>query len=231
MRDFKLTSFALAVALLCVAAPATAQTRVTGGEFRRHTVEDTTLLRRGRIELSLNFAAMYSSNSVTPEGGEAITQKNSYFNPALIAGYMLTDNIELRLSLGAQYIGSSIDGGDFSQETFSGVGTVQALYQRDFVLGLAGYVGLGGGGYFGWRNVPSLTNPGLNVRFNNVGGLGQALIGLLVQPSARLMLRGGVRFDMLFGSETAQDESLMLPAQGTFNVLFLAELSIGWRFG
>lgn len=213
------------------AAGAGAQQRVTGGQFRQHTVVDDTLLRRGRMEISLNFAGAYSSATVTTEAGDSISQKNSYFNPALIGGYMLTDNIELRVSLGLQYVGSSIGDGEFSQQTISGVLTLQGLYQREFVLGLAGYGGLGAGGYYGWRNVPAPSNPTLNARFNNVGGVGQALVGLLMQPGARLMLRGGMRLDLLFGSESPADESLGLESQSTFNIQVLAELNIGWRFG
>ena len=234
-RDWAKRVAAGLVLLAAAAGPgaggAVAQQRVTGGQFRQQTVVDDTLLRRGRIEISLNFAGAYSSNTVTAEDGTSSTQKNSYLNPALIGGYMLTDNIELRLSIGAQYLGSSIEGGDLSQQTLSGVLTLQGLYQRDFVLGLAGYVGIGGGGYYGYRNVPSPDMPSLNARFNNVGGVGQVMLGLLMQPGARLMLRGGMRVDLLFGSETPADETLMLPSQSTFNIQVIAEMALGWRFG
>ena len=225
-----------AFALCGSAGSASAQTRVSGGQFRQHTVVDDTLLRKGRMELALSLAAMYSSNTVSISGtDESSTQKNTYVNPALIVGYMVTDAIEVRLSLGGQYLGSSISNGELSQSALSGVAAVQGLYQRDFVNGLAGYAGVGAGGYYGYRNVPSPDNASLNLRFNHVGGLGQALVGLMMQPSARLLLRGGMRLDMLFGSESPADDDLASTmgvgdSHSTFNVQVLAELSIGWRF-
>jgi len=131
----------LAITLGCIGlafaavAPAHAQTRVTGGEFRRNTVVDESLLRQGRMELALTLAAMYASNTVSGTV-ESSTQKNTYINPALLVGYMLTDAFELRLSIGVQYLGSSISDGEFSQQTLSAVSSLQLLYQRDFVNGL-----------------------------------------------------------------------------------------------
>ncbi|MEM9190809.1 MAG: hypothetical protein AAGF12_16615 [Myxococcota bacterium] len=212
--------------------PAEAQnTRVVGGQFRQQTVVDDTLLRQGRFELALNFAGAYSQNTISQESGESSTQKNTYANPALIVGYMLTDHIELRLSLGLQYLASSVNDGDTSQTTFAGVAAVQGLYQRDFVLGLAGYAGIGLGGYYGFRNVPSETMVGFNEERTQLGGLAQLLLGLMVQPSARLLLRGGFRLDLLFGTDRPSDDTSMMESSSAFNIQVLAEFSIGWRFG
>lgn len=220
----------VAVLLTLLAAPtmAEAQTRVTGGQFRQHTLVDDTLNRRGRIELGFSLAGAVSFSSVTPEDGDPVSQTNAYLAPSLIGGYMVTDNIEVRLSLGTQWIRSSVNE-ELSQDAISGVVAVQGLYQHDFILGLAGYAGVGLGGYYGTRSVPIGTD-GLNASYANYGGLGQLLVGLVAMPGPRLLLRGGLRLDFLIGAETPQSEVIENTSSTAFNVHALAELAIGWRF-
>lgn len=221
---------AAAVIALSSAGRAAAQTNVTDGGFRRQTIVDESLNIRGRIELGLNVAGAMSFGSTTPDGGTSVSQSNVYVSPALVGGYMLTDNIELRLSLGAQLISQSV--GDAASLTNTGfVGAVQALYQRDLILGMALYAGVGGGGFYGSRTAAAASAPGLEERFTNAGGLGQLMFGLLMMPGPRLLLRGGLRADFLFGSETPNDSASAVPKTSFFTTQILFDVALGLRFG
>lgn len=212
-----------------VPSAAFAQTYVTGGDFRQQTVEDETLNRAGRIEVGLNVAGALSFGSVTPEGGEALSQTNIYVSPALVGGYMLTDNIELRLALGGQFVHQSA-GDSAALTNLAFTGAVQGLYQRDLVLGLALYGGLGLGGFYGSRT-EAATGTGLEQRFTSAGGLGQLLVGLLMMPGPRLVLRGGLRADFLFGGESPNSDAIMALDRSFLTVQILFDVSIGMRFG
>jgi hypothetical protein len=219
-----------AFVLLVPSALSAQQTYVTGGDFRQQTIEDDTLNRAGRIEVGLNVAGALSFGSVTPDGGEAQSQTNIYVSPALVGGYMLTDNIELRLALGGQFIHQSA--GDAAALTnLAFTGAVQGLYQRDLVLGLAIYGGLGLGGFYGWRHEEAGGTMGLEERFTSAGGLGQLLVGLLMMPGPRLVLRGGLRADVLFGGESPNSEVTMALDRSFLTVQILFDVAIGMRFG
>lgn len=220
----------VALAVVASAAPATAQTYVTGGQFRQQTVVDQTLNVKGRVELGLNVAGAMSFGSSTPDGGESVSQSNIYVTPALIGGYMITNNIELRLSVGAQLINQSV--GDTTSFTNTGfVGALQALYQKDLILGMAIYAGLGGGGFIGSRTAEAGGAGGLEERFSSSGGLGQLMLGLLMMPGPRLLLRGGLRADFLFGSESSDDPASPLPDTSFVTTQILFDVAIGFRFG
>jgi hypothetical protein len=209
-------------------AAAIAQTTtVSGGQFRNRQVVDQSLLHRGRMEIALSLAGAMSFGSVTPEGGTTSSQSSIYVTPAVVGGYMLTDNIELRLSLGAQLVSQTVNDQKV-QSTTSFVGALQGLYQRDLVLGLAWYAGVGAGGFYGNRDV--LASAMTRLRYTNVGGLGQVLLGLLMQPGPTVLLRGGVRADFLFGSDSPED-AMLAAKTSFFNTQIVFELSLGWRFG
>ncbi|MCA9609060.1 MAG: hypothetical protein KC619_25840 [Myxococcales bacterium] len=211
-----------------VAPQAEAQTtRVRGGEFRQREVRDDTLLRQGRMEAGFSLAGSWIMSSVR-RGTETVSQHTVYAVPALVGGYMVLDWLEVRATLGLQYVGTGV-GEETGQNDFSGVLTIQALAQADFGLGVGGYAGLGLGGYYGFRNQPS-GMPGVAYRFDHAGGVGQVLAGLLVQPGASLMFRGGVRLDLLYGSEWPASDTLGLESSNPFNASVVAELSIAWRF-
>ncbi|MEM9075364.1 MAG: hypothetical protein AAGE52_43105 [Myxococcota bacterium] len=219
----------LPFALLLAAFPTLThaqRTTVRGGEFRNQTVVDDTLNRKGRFELALNLAGAMSFGSVTPDGGERVSQSNLYLTASLVGGIMVHDNIELRLTAGTQYIAQST-GEDQSIRSPAFVGAIQALYQRDLVLGLGIYVGLGAGGFYGTRNEEVAA--GLARSFTSVGGLAQALLGLMMMPGPRLVLRGGVRADFLIGSESPDDGAGADSSFFTTQVLF--DVSLGLRFG
>lgn len=224
----RLACFALC-ASFCLPALASAQTSVQGGQFRQQRVVDDTLNRKGRWELGLNVAGAMSFGSSTPDGGESTSQSNLYLTASAVVGYMLLDNLELRLNLGLQYVGQSA-GDDTSISSPGFVGTLQALYQRDLVLGLAIYAGIGAGGFYGSRTVEA--GGGLERRFTTVGGVGQALLGLLMMPGPRLILRGGIRADFLFGSESPEDDmGGAIPDTSFFTTQVLFDVAIGLRFG
>ena len=223
------TTAALAL-LLAGAAGSTAhaqRTTVRGGSFRDQRVVDDTLNRRGRFELGLNVAGAMSFGSTTPDEGETTSQSNVYLTGSLVAGYMVHDAIELRLAAGLQYVGRSV-GEDTSLSSPGFVGSLQALYQRDLVLGLAIYAGVGGGAFYGTRTEEA--GGGLERRFTSTGGLAQALLGLLVMPGPRLILRGGLRADVLIGSETP-DEPAGAPGASFLTTQILFDVSLGIRFG
>lgn len=58
--------------------------------------------------------------------------------------------------------------------------------------------------------------------------MGQVLLGLMAMPGPRLLLRGGLRVDTFFGSESADFET---PAEDRsfFNVQVLLAATIGIR--
>ena len=60
--------------------------------------------------------------------------------------------------------------------------------------------GLGVGGFYSTRSADA--GGGLDVRLTGAGFHGQVPFGLLVQPGASLFLRGGIRLDFLYGSES-----------------------------
>jgi hypothetical protein len=219
----------LSFGLASFAAPAAAQTTVSDTGFRAQRVADDTLLHAGRWEAGFSLAATYAYARITPESGQSVAQHNVYLVPSVVGGYMVTDWLELRLTLGVQYLRTATEGGA-DQDIFSGVATVQALGQADFGLGVGGYVGIGLGGYYGWRNQPG-TMAGTSFRFTNGGGVGQALVGLLVQPGASMMFRGGLRLDASYGGEWPDNAGLGLTSASAVNVNVLAELSLTWRFG
>lgn len=221
-----LTLSALLSMLVC--APASAQTSVQQTGFRQARVVDDTLLRAGRVELGVSLAGMWANNQVTVQSGPALSQNTLYLAPGLLVGVMVLDWLELRALVELQYIGTSIDG-QATQDTLSGALAVQGLGHYELGLGIAFYGGLGLGGYYGHRNEPSGVT-GVNYGFSTYGGLGQALVGLLLQPGAHLMMRGGVRFDFLFGSESPDSASLGLDSRFAFNSIVIAELTLGWRF-
>lgn len=219
----------LLATLLLDVSLAEAQTSVQGGQFRQQRVVDDTLNRQGRWELGLNVAGAMSFGSSTPDGGDSISQSNLYLTASAIVGYMLLDNFELRLALGLQYVGQSV-GDDNSISNPGFVGALQALYQKDLTLGLAIYAGVGVGGFYGTRTID--VGGGLEQRFNSVGGVGQALLGLLMMPGPRLILRGGLRADFLFGSESAEDDmDGTIPDTSFFTTQILFDVAIGLRFG
>ncbi len=223
-------SCALLAAVLLVPAAASARTAVSGGQFRDSRVQDASLLNKGRMEFGISFAGTWSRNAVTPEGAEQVVTTNTYLVPGLVVGYMVNDWAEARLLGGLQYLGSTTSVGDAEQSSTAAVFALQALAQRDFTLGIAGYAGLGGGGYVGSRSEPHPTETDATVSWSASGGLGQLLFGLLLQPGPHLLMRGGIRLDMLFGSETPPESLPAARAMSTFNVQALAELQVGWRF-
>lgn len=218
----------LAIALCTLSTHAFAQrTNVRSNGFRNVDVVDDTLNRKGRFELSLNVAGALSFGSSTPEGGESVGSTNIYLTASAVLGYMLLDNLELRLAAGMQYLGDS--SGDNSDNRPGFVGAVQALYQRDLILGLALYAGLGAGGFYGSRTVPAGAS--LEERLTSTGFLGQVLAGVLVMPGPRLLLRGGVRGDFLIGSESSNAEGSSRPSASFFTTQIVFDVTIGLRFG
>lgn len=217
----------LTLGLLFSAVETKAQTSVQGGNFRRQVVQDDTLNRAGRWELALNIAGALSFGSVTPEGGDSSSQSNLYVTANAIVGYMILDNLELRLALGIQYIGQSA--GDVTLSAPGFVGAIQGLYQKDLVLGLAIYAGIGGGAFYGTRSVDA--GGGLSQGFSSVGGVGQVLLGLLMMPGPRLILRGGLRADFLIGNESADDDmGGTIPDTSFFTAQILFDVTLGLRF-
>lgn len=222
-------TFVLLLAPLFHASIADAQTSVQGGQFRQQRVVDDTLNRQGRWELGLNVAGAMSFGSSTPDGGDSFSQSNLYLTTSAVVGYMLLDNLELRLALGLQYVGQSV-GDDDSISSPGFVGALQGLYQKDLTLGLAIYAGIGVGGFYGSRTIDA--GGGLERRFTSVGAVGQALLGLLMMPGPRLILRGGLRADFLFGSESPEDDmGGTIPDTSFFTTQILFDVSIGLRFG
>ncbi|MCC7542166.1 MAG: hypothetical protein IT379_38465 [Deltaproteobacteria bacterium] len=222
-----------ATAWMLATSPGHAQvTGVTGGDFRRAPIEDTTLLMNGRWELGLNLAGVFVSSSTTPEGGERVSQTTFYGNPGLFVGRMFGDRIQVRLLLSYLRILTQQSVGDAEaiplQDSHSFLGGLAAIYHYPLPLGFAFYGGLGGLAQFGVTNRPVEMMPGSVFKNSTTGFGGQAFIGLLSQPGPRLTLRAGLRFDALFGSE--QPEAEGVDSFSSRNLQLLLEFAISMRF-
>ena len=207
-------------------------TGVSGGEFRREQVHDTTLLQSGRWELGLNLAGVFVSSSTTPEGGETLSQTTFYGNPGLYVGRMFTDSIQVRLVASYLRILTQQSIGDMdatvTQDSHSFLGGLQGIYHYPLPLGFAFYAGLGGLVQFGVTNRPVEMMPGILAANSTLGFGGQALMGLLSQPGPRLTMRAGLRFDALFGSEKPEAEGV--ESFSSVNLQLLLEFAISMRF-
>lgn len=219
-----------AVALALVAAPGSAQAQ---GYGQGTTAPENTLLQAGRFEGGVNFAGIFVANESSPEGGATISQQTAYVNPGLYLGYMVTDQLQVRLLASYMhiYVGAN---GAVTQNSHSFLGAVQGLYHVPLPLGVALYGGAGVAGYGGGTTrsevviAPGSTTPSSVRIFNDTWGLGgQLLAGLLMQPGTNTNLRGGVRLDALFGRETP--ELAGRPAVGTQNYQFLLEFALSLR--
>ena len=222
-RVFAWSSLVLVSMLIAWPATTSAQTSVRGGQFRRQQIDDDTLNRAGRLEFGVNLAGGMSFGTATV-GDRTESLRNIYVAPGLVAGYMATDNFEVRLLLGGQVTNQTV-GDTTLNDTWAFNGVLQGLYQRDLILGLAWYAGIGVGGFYGSRFKPDQA--GIERRHTNLGGVGQLLGGLLLQPGPRLILRGGVRADFLFGSESLADGSA--ESTGFFTSQIYFDLGIGVR--
>ena len=199
-----MSSSAPMIALLVVlgAAPAVAQTAGAEGS----------LLNRGKTELGLGVAGGYSNSS--DRYGDNF---NVSLNPSLFLGYMVSSALELRLVVLYQHGDQRSDGAVNTQDSAGGV--AQALYDLSLPLGLIYYAGLGAGGIAGHVNEPP-ANSG-----TRIGGLGQLLTGILIQPGATLTIRLGVRSDFLIGDRWFGPMEVSV-----FNTQLLLETAIGAKF-
>lgn len=219
----------LAVLVVAAAVPATAaaQTRVRNTGFRDNVVVDDTLLQAGRFEVGIQSAGMWTSDSgETADGDTAVTGSSFYMNPAASFGYMILNNLQGRINLG--YLMVSTSNNDLVlQDLGAFLGTVQALYHIPFRLGTALYLGAGGGYFTGTTERPGVEEN--SVIGNSTSGFaGQGSIGLLLQPGPMFLVRGGVRFDALLGSETSSVDEM--PDISTTNLKLMGEFAIGLRF-
>jgi len=222
-----LLRFAMILLLNCAAAaPAAAQTRVSGTDFRTHRARDATLLQAGRATFFISATGGWSYASTSPESGPSRTQNTVFSLPSLGGGYMVTDQIQIRISVNGIFLLADVDGAN-AQETYGVGGALQALYHLELVQGMALYAGLGAGGFYTSRHVP--VGGGLDVGVTGGGFQGQVPIGLLVQPGASLFLRGGIRLDVLVGTESANAPGAGITSLSILDVLTNAELAIGFR--
>ncbi len=212
--------------LLLAAAPAAAQTRVSGSDFRTRTINDETLLRAGRFSLFVSATGGWAYGSTSPDVGGGRSQNTVFSLPSIGGGWMITDAFQVRLAVNGIFLFAGIDGAQ-SQETYGVGATVQGLYHLAIVHGMAFYVGVGAGGYYSYRTEP--VGGGLNVAVTGGGFHGQLPFGLLVQPGASLFLRGGLRLDFLYGVESPSSPGAGVSGGSNLNFLTNAELSVGFR--
>lgn len=222
-------SIALLIASAALAAPATthAQTRVSGSDFRTRTVRDETLLQSGRFSLFVGATGGWAFGSVMPDNADSRSQNTVFSIPSLGAGYMITDALQVRLSVNGLFIYAGIDGAR-SQETYGVGATVQGIYHVPIVHGMALYVGVGAGGFYSYRTEPA--GAGLSVALSGGGFQAQLPFGLLIQPGSSLFLRGGIRLDFLYGVESPSTAMAGVAGGSFINLLTNAELSVGFRF-
>lgn len=218
----------LMMLLMATPAAATAQTRVEDTGFRKNIVKDDTLLKQGRLEVALQSAGMWTKDSgESSDGSVSASAGTFYANPAVAAGYMALDALQVRLNLG--YLKLSTTNNDVTLQDFNGfLGTLGAYYHVPFQLGTALYLGAGGGYMVGSTTRPSAID---DATFSNAtsGFAGQGTLGLLVQPGPALTLRGGIRFDALIGSEKSAEPETM-PDFNTTNLKLVGEFAVGLRF-
>lgn len=232
-------------------------------DFRDDEVVDDTLLRAGRFELLLHTSGMLSTTYITtiplaeeddgtggttetdeeptePEGISS-SQLTRHVNILIDFGYMVTDEFEVRIEGLVRNI--HVEVGDVVfQNLWAWGGGLQALYHVNLMFGVAGYVGLGGGFFYGDTERPfqgiegqegtddeDLTQD-LEVSIPTYVGVGQLFAGLLMQPGPRWTMRGGLRFETLFGFERPNDERLGYDEQDWIDLVVMAELAMGVRF-
>jgi hypothetical protein len=218
-----------ALQLLALSSSAYAQTRVSGNDFRTREVRDETLLNKGRFSLFLSATGGWAYGLATPDGAIEGGSQNTIFSlPSIGAGYMLTDALQMRLSINGIFVYSEV-GGIQTQGTYGFGGTIQALYHIAIVHGMALYLGVGAGGYYSSRSQLVPMSGGLTNTLSGYGFHGQLPLGLLVQPGSSLFLRGGIRLDMLAGSESPAVEGMGAIGGSTLNFFSNAELALGFR--
>lgn len=212
---------------LGVTTAASAQTRVRDTGFRDNVVVDDTLLQQGRIEVGIGSAGMWTRDSGESSDGDVSASGSTFYaNPAASFGYMALDALQARVNLG--YLMVSTTNNDVALQNLGAfLGTAQALYHVSLRLGTALYFGLGGGYFIGSTSRPGA---GENVTISNPtsGFAGQGSAGLLLQPGPMFLVRGGLRFDALFGSESSTVSEM--PDISTTNLKLMGEFAVGMRF-
>lgn len=221
-----LPSVAVVCLTLLLPSLASAQTRVSGSDFRTREIRDETLLQAGRVSVFLSATGGWAYGSTSVEGGPERTSNTVFSLPSLGGGYMITDNLEVRLVINGIFVFAGIDSAR-TQETYGVGGAVQGLYNIELAQGMALYAGIGAGGFYSSRTDP--TGAGL-VRFTGGGFQGQLPVGLLLQPGASLFVRGGLRLDILVGSESPEGATGPVTSTTFLNVFTNAELAVGFRF-
>ncbi|MGM0557594.1 MAG: hypothetical protein ACQEVA_14520 [Myxococcota bacterium] len=217
--------------LLCaivalVSAPAWAASDVEDTGFRDTTIKDDTLLEQGRFEVMVQSAGLLSRDSSDTVDGSTETFTSLYMNPEGAIGYMLLDELQLRVSLGWLRISTATS--ETSLQDFNaGQGTLQALYHIELPYGTAIYTGAGAGFFYGATARPG---PAENTTVSNAtsGFAAQGLVGLLLQPGPRVILRTGLRVDGLFSSETLDDATG--DSISSTNVKMMGQFGVGFRF-
>ncbi len=212
---------------MAASSAAVAQTKVQDTGFRQNKVLDDTLLKRGRFEASVQSAGMWSRDKGTSADGTIDASASTlYLNPAATIGYMVLDRLQARLALG--YLNVSSTNNDITVQNFGGfLGTLQALFHIPLKLGTAIYIGAGGGYFIGSTDRPG-SLPSTTVSNPTSGLAGQGVLGLLLQPGPMVVLRGGLRFDALIGSESSADS--LIPDIDSTNLKLMGEFSVGLRF-
>jgi hypothetical protein len=219
--------FVLCFLTIGIAADAAAETRVRDNGFRDNVIVDDTLLRQGRIEIGIGSAGMWTRDSGESSDGDVSASGSTFYaNPSASFGYMALDALQGRLNLG--YLSVSTTNNDVNLQNLGAfLGTLQAIYHVNLRLGTALYVGAGGGYFVGSTSRPGA---GENVTISNPtsGFAGQGLAGLLLQPGPMFLVRGGLRFDALLGSESSTSDEM--PDISTTNLKIMGEFAIGLRF-
>ena len=216
---------ALVVAsLVSLAAPGEAQAQ-------RRSIK-----KAGTFEFGANFAGFISSTTTTDEDDNESDLDSSFLNPNIYFGMTVIPQLQVRLLTGYQAISNSRKDNGGPKVTLQDTGAlsvaVQGLYYLPVEKRFSIYAGLGGGGYFGSTDREIVIDGNTLTATNDTnGGIFQLLFGALIEPNDRLTLRGGLRFDTLFGSESPDENNDSLQELSNTNVQLLLELSIGIRFG
>lgn len=227
MRTCYWTHGLACLVMLCTSSVAMAQTRVQDSGFRENRIVDDTLLKKGRFEIGLQSAGMWSSDrGSSADGAVEASASTLYLNPAAAAGYMILNNLQGRLALG--WLSVSSTNNDVSVQNFGGfLGTLGATYHIPFRLGTAMYLGAGGGYFIGSTSRPGFS-PSSTISNPTSGFAGQGSVGLLLQPGPMFLLRGGLRFDALIGSESSTESAM--PDIDFTNLKMMGEFALGLRF-
>lgn len=206
------TSVVLSAAL--VTSSAMADTLSAGG----NSVGSITRISKGVKELSLEMNVVFKSDTVKgKEGAPDTTNSQLALVGAPVFRYFLIDNLALGLHVGGFYKSASSKSGDIENKTTDTgfLGTLTAAYYAGLGGGMFIAPMVGGGGFFGNREIsspgPTAGGPLVVNRATLSGAAVRAGLGFVFYSSARFNLFARPEAIIYLGSSKPKEEANTTP--------------------